>query len=276
MLCSVAAASLMSACEPSIADKELGATINPNDIKVRVENPGGSNKLTFINETPGTVLHISYLIGYTVINEPGASVDVVMPFVGDIPVQVTALSAGGQATVDVPVTITQIDAPIDSWWTMLAGSDIDGKKWVWAGTANDWCDGGYGTTMLGGGWSGLTGEAMPVDKDSYMIFDLNGNANYTKYAADGSVISKTTFAFNKQERDGGGDMAGTVWSVGTLSLPGASILNSFPRWGGDEFFGDYYIQELTDTTLILAHATTPDAEYGTWAGGTFWTFKAVE
>ena len=107
--------------------------------------------------------------------------------------------------------------------------------------------GGYLTEFIPD-WTSIA-LANVDEKDGYMVFDLNGGPNFTRYAADGTVVEKGTFAFNMSSTKNNPD-DGSQWSIGTLTLTGATVLSGH-IYGATEKQYKFDILTLDDDHLVL-------------------------
>lgn len=188
------------ACEP-IEEREKMGEIAPLS-SIHVDAFGitpGSNRIILKNNTLQYNVVWDYIIGKST-----KQIDTVdLPFLGTQEIIAHVFTDGGMVNVPISVDITNIDYPLDAQWNLLAGSDVEGKTWVWAG------DNPYATTSilgfpepavwgLGGGSTALLPDGalfalgttsilyvvpqyfmVPGDAMGKMKFDLNGAANYT-------------------------------------------------------------------------------------------------
>lgn len=266
------AALFFNACEPVTKDIAMGGVLDAKDLKVRAENSGGGNKVTLINETPGITGQWDFMVGTAV----GDKVEVVMPFMGKIPVKFTAFCDGGTVSSETSVNITKIDAPVDELWGFFAGTDAKGKEWTWGDAGNNggtvWGGGGFGYSMVpnwGGVAIGATRNERLVDSKGVMTFDLNGGANITITDAEGT--RKGTYSFDRKK-------ARTGYSIGQLTIHGgAHILCGYDYYNGKELASQTFdIVKLTDKEMVLNYAK-PDAVFQdpAWATtSTMWMFVA--
>lgn len=191
---------MLFACEP-IEDREMMGEIVPAS-SIQVEASGittGSNRIILKNNT----LQYNVVWDYIIDKSTKQTDTIDLPFLGTQEIIAHAFTDGGMVDVPISVDITSIDFPLDEQWNLLAGSDVDGKTWVWAG------DNPYATTSvlgfpepavwgLGGGSTALLPDGalfalgttsiqyvvpeyfmVPGDAMGKMKFDLNGAANYT-------------------------------------------------------------------------------------------------
>jgi hypothetical protein len=191
---------ILFACDP-IEDRESMGTIPPlNSIDVDAYGISpGSNRIVLENNTPEYNVVWDYIIN----NSTSQNDTIDLPFLGTQIITAHVFTDGGMIDVPINVDITTIEYPLDAQWSLLAGTDVSGKTWVWAG------DNLYATTSilgfpepavwgLGGGSSALLPDGnlfalgttsiqyvvpqyfmMPGDAMGTMKFDLNGAANYT-------------------------------------------------------------------------------------------------
>jgi hypothetical protein len=191
---------MLFACEP-IEEREMMGEIAPLS-SIQVEAYGitpGSNRIILKNNTLQYNVVWDYIIGTS--TKQTDTVD--LPFLGTQEIIAHAFTDGGMVDIQIPVNIISIDYPLDVQWSLLAGSDVDGKTWVWAG------DNPYATTSilgfsepavwgLGNGPTALLPDgtlfALGTTSIQYVVpqyfkvagdamgkmkFDLNGAANYT-------------------------------------------------------------------------------------------------
>ena len=191
---------MLFACEP-IEEREMMGEIAPVS-SIQVEASGitsGSNRIILKNNT----LKYNVVWDY-IIDKSTKQIDTIdLPFLGTQEIVAHAFTDGGMVDISIKVDISSIDYPLDEQWKLLAGSDVDGKTWVWAG------DNPYATTSilgfpepavwgLGGGPTAKLPDGnifamgttsiqyvvpqyfmVPGDALGKMKFDLNGAANYT-------------------------------------------------------------------------------------------------
>lgn len=276
----LAMALLITSCSPIESDETLGGVLSVDEIKATVKGiTPGSNKIVLVNETPGTATYWDYVAGIST----WQSDTVALPFLGTQNIKLTALCAGGRVTKEFPVTIEQIDYPVDPTWSLFAGDTQDGKTWVW-GDNTSWAgpygNGGYGTSPWPD-WSGIGDisklqEYNGISPDQEMIFDLNGGPNFTKCTLSGDVLEEGLFSWTiySKPQPTVPDM-GYPWAIGKLTLTGVTVLSGF---GYDDTKGTtpiytYDIVKLTDNEMVLAYAPSGTA-FGNWEGAaTMWCFK---
>ncbi|MBN1185198.1 MAG: hypothetical protein JXB49_23130 [Bacteroidales bacterium] len=191
---------ILFACDP-IEDRESMGIIPPLssiDVDAHGISPG-SNRIVLENNTPEYNVVWDYIINSS--KKQNDTID--LPFLGVQEITAHVFTDGGMVDVPINVDITTIEYPLDAQWSLLAGTDVNGKTWVWAG------DNPYATTSilgfpepavwgLGGGATALLPDGnlfalgatsiqyvvpqylmMPGDAMGTMKFDLNGAANYT-------------------------------------------------------------------------------------------------
>lgn len=267
----MAAAVLMTACEPIVKDIPMGGVIAPEDLVLEVTNEGGGNKIRMENKTPGVGSLWDYGVGTSTLSVCEA----VLPYAGEIPIKFTGICDGGTVTTTVTVMIDQITEEIPEEWYLFANGSAEGKKWTWNDGA-DWCYGcgsyGWETSPDWDSWAvGDTPDVGEISMDDWISFDLDGGANFTS-CVDG-VETKGTFVF---------DMSSGVegYSIGTLTLYEASVLLPVDGYEGEGagILSKFDIIELTEDTMVLAAALDGQVfQDDSWSSyATYWNFKAVE
>ena len=203
---------LVAACSPD--DYSLGdKNITSDDL---VE--GLAYTLTHDSSNPNIVYLKSLLpSSYTTLwdtpqgRSQEAEMTLKMPFAGDYQVRMGVETPGG--VVYGPYTTFTIDNfcaefVTDPLWSMLAGGVGKSKKWIYDNGKYGFSAGEvtYGDPSANPtfGWNsftmnwdpgaGHTGDANMWD--SYMIFDLNGNANYQFYNSSTGTTQKGIFNLN--------------------------------------------------------------------------------
>lgn len=259
---------ILSACEPLKDDKHLGDVLDPSDLDLEVYNTtAGGNQIVLINNTDKVGSYWDYVAGISVQRKD----TVVLPFVGKQTIKFVGFCDGGQVTTTRDVQIDKIDHDIDPIWIIFAGSDINGKSWVWDIEDRDGAV--YGT----GGW--LTEfepswDLMPVDeledKDCSLVFDLNGSPNLSKVDASGNVIEKGSFSFDMTSTKNNPD-DGSQWSIGELKISGVTVLSGHAFYDDSNKITKFQILTLTEEKMVLCW--NPDDAEG-WTDATFWCFKA--
>jgi hypothetical protein len=263
-ICLLSLAGILWSCDPVCDDIPLGSVANESELKIDVHaTTDGGNQIVMINNTPKVGSYWDYVIGRS-----SAQCDTVtMPFLGEQTITFTGLCDGGTVTTTRTVTIKNIDHPVAEEWALFAGTGSEGKFWTW----DDSADAVYGT-------GGYLAEFVPdwtsvalsdtEDSDAYMMFDLNGGPNFTRYDGKGNEVEKGTFAFDMSSTKNNPD-DGSQWSIGTLTLTGATVLNGHIYGTTDPQY-KFDILTLTEDKMVLCAA--PDGTIA-WHNGTFWIFK---
>lgn len=261
----------VSSCNPVIEDASMGTPIAAGDIDIDIRGAtDGSNKIIMTNNTPGTIAYWDFIAGAAT----GQKVEAVLPFMGDVPIKCTIISAGGQTTVEKPVKITKLDNAIAPEWVLFA-KDAGGKTWGWdPDVANVYGTAGYGSGNPAPGWStwqvgGAPGD-YPIDANEVMLFDIDGGANFTKMK-NGTVVEKGRFGFDMSKKRIKAD--GSVWSIGELYLYDASIMVPYTAWYWTTVIYTFDIITLTEDKMVLS-SHHPSSGFEVWAEGTFWMFSA--
>lgn len=260
-----------TACDPIVDDKSIGGVVSESELNIVVQSTSeGSNEILLENNTPGVGSYWDYIV-----NKSTKQSDVVrLPFVGELTITFVGLCDGGTVTTTRKVNVTKIDKEVEKEWTIFAGSDINGKVWVWADGDEVYGSGGYGNSYAPA-WSLLSKADMFETKgenpDYEMLFDLNGGANFTKRSADGQVLETGAFKFDMTKQKIKED--GKIWSIGQLEILDATVLCGTSRWGTTPIH-TFDILKLTDDELILGWAAD-GTDFETWGDGdaTFWSFK---
>ncbi|GHT28584.1 hypothetical protein FACS189432_06720 [Bacteroidia bacterium] len=188
------------ACDPIQTNDSMGSLLSESEINIDVDSiTPGSNKIVLINNTPGIAVYWNYIVGASTLQND----TVLLPFIGTQTISFTAICGGGQVTVTKDVKIEQIDYPLNPIWDLLAGSDADGKTWVWAtgspetGWASESALYGNGSTedIVPAWWILVAGD-LDAEGQLYneMTFDLNGGANFTliEKGVGGTATPKVT------------------------------------------------------------------------------------
>jgi hypothetical protein len=254
-----------SSCDPVCSRISEGGIVDSTSLKLDVHaTTDGGNQIVMINNTPKVGSYWNYGTGLS----SAQNDTVVLPFIGEQTITFTSLCDGGTVTAKRKINIKQIDHPVSPEWTYFAGSISAGKTWVWDPTVNYvYGEGGY-LTEQAPDWT-LISQAQTDDPDGYMVFDLNGGPNFTKYKADGTVKEKGTFSFDMSSTKTDPD-DNSQWSIGTLTLTGATVLSGHLVGSTDAQY-KYDILVLNDNVMILCAAAAGTAA---WDSGTFWLFRA--
>jgi hypothetical protein len=269
---------LFTACKTIEDRDEMGALLTNDQIDIDVyATTTGGNQIVLINNTSGVAGTWDYVIDKSTRKQD----TVLLPFLGTSTIFFTATTAGGLVEVTKDVTISQIDHPTDTTWDNLAGSTSEGKTWVWATDHPDgyaYGNGGYLGSTLPAWWKvdAATLDGWGVLNDE-MTFDLNNAANFTlvtgNTASDGPTAGthKGTFSFDMSVTKLLDGSTTTLWSIGQLTLTGATISRGYqPNTTDHELIYEFDILKLTDDELILA-CSEPDVS--AWGTAWFWVFK---
>ena len=248
---------LTSCLSPIESDDPMGPVMPESELQVDVHSISpGSNKIVMINNTPGVSVYWDYIIAASTRQRD----TVLLPFLGTQTITMTAHSAGGPVKTTRQVTIDQIDYPLDEMWNLLAGSDEEGKTWVWA-TGRGGSGALYGNAMYDDGeplWWPVGEEQLNSWGILYdeMKFDLNGGANYT---------------LTKKGKDGAGPVSeikdNFILDVDKKTIKSANG-TPFIR-EEDKMPGPFLVYKLTEDEMTLAWFIEHD--WGTEAY--YWMFK---
>lgn len=257
------------ACDPIEEKHEVGTIIPESELKLDVYPlTEGDNKIVLINRTPLVGSHWNYGSGISVRQQD----TVMVPFLGEKEIVFTGICSGGTVSTTRSVTIEKILYPVEKEWELFAGTDKEGKTWMWDYSKPEdvvWGNGGYpGNT--GPAWATIPAGDMDkqdpeVGKDGVMHFDLNGAANFTKISQTGKVVEKGSFKFDMSKRKVLAD--GTPWSIGTLTIVDGTVLKGVSPNEGGKTVHDFDILQLTEDKMVLAHVLANGWE--AW----FWCFK---
>lgn len=256
-------------CNPIDEKHEVGGIVPESELKLEVYPlTEGGNKIVLVNKTPKVGSHWNYGSGISVRQQD----TVLVPFLGQKEILFTGVCAGGTVTATRTVTIDKILYPIEDEWALFAGTDKNGRTWMWDYTELTdavWGNGGYpGNT--GPAWAQIKAGEMDeqdptVGRDGKMLFDLNGAANFTKISQEGKIVEKGSFKFDMTKRKVQAD--GTPWSIGTLTIVDGTILKGVSPNEGGKTIHEFDILKLTDDKMVLAHVLANGWE--AW----FWCFK---
>ena len=278
----------LSACSEDNYDYVLDEVVTPDqiDIEVFTDQPG-SNMVILKNNTPGVIPS-----WHTSMGDSKRQCDtIIAPCLGEFTVEFTGWAGGGPTeTVTRSVKIEKMTYPTDEWYSIFAGTSVEGKKWVWdpnpgRGSWGPYGSGGYGYSPDVPNWGCYAIGEHIVYSDEYLVFDLNGGANVTYYKHDGTT-EKGSFAFKKGISGPGGNLAnfssgtpsfrngestGLPW-VGTLTIKGCSIPAGQLEWGAGPAREEFEIAVLSPDEMILVQ-NMYDAAWATdWGGSTHWCF----
>lgn len=252
---------IFAACEPVEKRDTLSNSFDPNNIDLTVvqSTPGG-NELSIQMNTPGIAGYWDYVID----KKYSDRVDVIYPIPGKSTftfhvttpyLENNTLDSIRYITKSVDVTITQLDHALPPAYYKLVGANLGGKTWVFDGVGGD--NRLWWFMSDPGNWAGMWWNAggtccPPADATGKMVFDLNGGANFTYYASQGSnPVTGSTWAFNAD------------FTKLTIKGP-ANILGSVDGGGNNKVFE---IKEFTDNKLTLFVANAA------WGTGWTWVFK---
>lgn len=251
------------ACAPIEDSTTYTNDFDPEDIQVEAIQVGeGSNGITLKMTTPGVTGYWDYNLdkkysdevtfNYPIPGEATFTFHATTPYTTD-----KQLINKVYAEKSVTVSVTRLDQELPQQYYYLVGSELEGKTWVFDGTANDGNKWWYMCAKNNpDGWKGVwwnaggTG-AHPADYEGKMVFDLEGAANYTYYSApDATPITGGSWKFNKD--------------YSKLTVEGDhGILGSDAPRGSKT--GEYVIISLTDDEMILYAS----------AEGWIWVFKSI-
>src|SRR5574344_521295 len=238
-------AGVLCSCDPVCKDIQPGGVVDASDLQLDVHaTTTGGNQIILANNTKGVGSYWDYVVGRS-----SAQCDtILMPFLGEQTITFTGLCDGGTVTTTRKITVSKIDHPVAEQWALFAGTGASGKTWTWDDNSADavYGTGGYMTEFLPD-WTSVA-LADTEDPTGYMVFDLNGGPNYTLYKGDGTVSAKGTFAFDMSSTMNNPD-DGSQWSIGTLTLTGATVLNGH-IYGATDAVYKYNILTLSDDKLV--------------------------
>ncbi|ASB49971.1 hypothetical protein [Alkalitalea saponilacus] len=249
---------LVMACDP-IEDRDLlKNAFSPDDIEMAVEHSApGSNLFTLKLKTPGVTGYWDYTIGKGFSNE----VEVLYPITGTQTFSYVVSSGyiGNNmndieyVVKSIDVEITQLDNEVPEQWGNLVG---DGSK-TWVFDKSDITRWWYMTDADPAAFWWQPDDG-PSDETGRMVFDLEGQPNFTYYASpDAEPVGNTTWVFNSDFSE--------LRLIGEANILGVED-------GGVHVDGlkNYRILELTEDRLVLFN--TPVA----WSPGWVWVFKPAE
>ncbi len=243
----------------------------------------GSNKIKLSVSDPKVTGYWNYTIGSSLNNE----VEFNYPFLGTAVFTykfAVPYSEGGEPAKHiektVEVEITQLDQPVNPYYSLLAGTG-EGKTWVfdtetfgsWDAAGNFippaegegykpyWYNCADFTTWNICTWDNGGSAWPPSDKSGKMVFDLNGGANYTYYVSPDAEGVKASFNF-----EFGADFTKIKTTHRILGEEGSARPILTDGW--------YWIGELTETTFSL-YAQAPNWNASATAHSV-WRFKVVE
>lgn len=197
-----------------------------------------SNKVTVINNS-GYDCRLDYMVGTLMLGHgKDNTVDVVVPFAGDLTFTATVLYDGTLVNVDIPVRVDDLDNDLDPLFVALTDGSAEGKVWQWwvgydyQNGNYTYIDGSWGCVGGGGyGWSATgpnwvcygigqndewTGQAVTMDE--WVKFDLDGGPNVTVHYSDGTE-KKGTFALTSGTTPEKAALGWTATMKLTVDLP---------------------------------------------------------
>ncbi|HDZ40655.1 MAG TPA: hypothetical protein ENH59_03110 [Bacteroidetes bacterium] len=247
------------ACEPIVKRDVLenSTTVDGVTLVATQSTPGG-NEITLEMTTPGVNGYWNYNLGKALTNKftfvypiPGTST---FKFVGTLGAEFF------EKTIDVQ--IDQLDHALDQdWYDLVSNNTAEGKTWVFAGapgggSAYWYMAAPYNPWELW--WDAGAGDMPPVDLNGKMVFDLDGAANYTYYAAPDADPEYGSFVL---------DVKNQVLDVNGPNILGGAATDGYDIGNHD---GIYQIIRLTEDELILYVSDNA------WATGWMWHFKPLE
>jgi hypothetical protein len=284
----------LTSCNPIQSnDGALGALVPASQFKLDVHaTTTGGNQIVMINNTPN--VGGMWVSGIGTSNKQNDTI--LLPFLGKNTIYFYGTTAGGIVKDSVTITITTIDHALSPTWTYLAGSGS--KTWVWAtdipanwvpGVSAGMCygNGGYLASNAPAWWTnGLASlQGWGVANDQ-MTFDLNGGANFTLVTGNNQLLSGTTpkglpagtyhgsFKFDMSQTlatvNAPSATGGNNWSIGTLTLTGATVSLGYQPNFSAQLIYTYDILYLDNNVMILG---APEPGAGSWGTAWFWIFK---
>lgn len=264
------ACGFFTACEPITNRMDMGSVIAESDLKIEVyTTTEGGNQIVMANETPLVGNFWDYIVSTSVRQRD----TVLLPFLGEQVITFTGLCAGGTITATRTVRVDKIDHAVAPEWALLAGTDKKGKTWIWDNEGLIWGNGGY-LYDIAPMWYGLSADDMkrdfPEDFTQSITFDLNGGANFTRKAANGTDIEKSKFSLDLSRSIPNGYNT-AEWSTALLKINNATVMHGISPNEGNAPVHQFEVILLDENHLVLAYP-----EPGISPGGTcwYWKFKA--
>ena len=125
---------LQFSCNPIEEDHKQGSVIAESELDLEVYPlTEGGNKIVMINKTPKIGAHWNYGSGISVRQQD----TVLVPFLGEKEIVFTGICSGGTIMTSRKVLIDKILYPIEDEWALFAGTDKNGKTWMWDYTSPD-------------------------------------------------------------------------------------------------------------------------------------------
>ncbi len=183
----------IAACNTLEDRPGAGSVLSPSQLTVSiVQSPAGSNSVKLVNTTKSVIMFWDWGTGT---GHSASSLDTIsayLPFKGTYTLRYTAFCAGGTVIDSTTFTIAQNDnAYFDTdkaWKGLKAGGS--GQTWVWAMDIPGGIIGGNGPeNSPAPAWWTMDGSAGNswLNYNSSVYMDLNGAANFSLIAGDGSV-----------------------------------------------------------------------------------------
>lgn len=261
---------LFTSCEPITDRMEMGPVTDESELKIEVyTTTEGGNQVVMSNETPQVGSFWDYIVSTSVRQRD----TVLLPFLGEQVITFTGLCVGGTVSTTRIVNIQKIDHELAPEWAFLAGTEKEGKTWVWDEEGLIWGNGGY-LYDIAPMWGGLSVDDMqrdfPADLTQSITFDLNGGPNFTRKAADGTVIEKSNFSLDLSRSIPNGYNT-AEWSTALLKISDATVMHGISPNEGNASVHQFEVMLLDKDHLVLAYP-----EPGISPGGTcwYWKFKA--
>lgn len=275
-LLAVAFGLMMASCEPTEHRNVLENTFNPEDIEFTVEQSAGGtgNAITLTMDTPGVMGYWDYNIGTTL----GPKTSFTYPMTGEATFTfvVTNKYINEDKTTEyikksVTLNIAEIDTRPAQQFYDIAGDDLKGKTWVFAGTVGDkgkwWRQSPPNAPAKYMNFWGFNpgGDCAPEDYPNAdlpddlmgeMEFNFDGGANLLNYATAGGEARPNTFVLSP-------DFTMLTTSGETSILGG--------KWDAKGLYPtEYYVTKLTATELHIYNGKHCNGN------GWTWIFKAKE
>lgn len=196
----------MSACDPIEERDTLKNSYRADDIELEViqSSDGTGNGLTLKMNTPGVYGYWDYKLGKKFSDEASF----VSPFMGNVTFTyhaTTPIISGGDPsareyiTKSIDVNVQVADNEVHEAYYNLVGETLGSKSWVFDKESGEpwWYMSDPGNYQAVWWNAGAEPGSHPPDVDGKMIFDLNGNANFTHYTnADDDTGTLGAFSFN--------------------------------------------------------------------------------
>ncbi len=259
---------VFSACDPIEDSEDMGGALTADELDITATpiQVNGLNTNKIIVENNSAVLSKWY---YGTGTSTKAYDTIKMVVSGTQTITFTGRNAdGSEITKEIEVTIDNLYYEVDPEWSYLCGTGT--KKWTWKSDDKCFGNGSYLSDMTPSWWTltddDMDGQASGEGTGASMVFSIDG-ATLTKNYTDGTSVSGT-FSFDMTDITY--DSNGDVWSKGSLSTTGVTVLcgKSLNEDGID--VNDYFILSMDDNNMVLAY-NTPDTSEA-W----YWLFSAVD